>query len=188
LQRQTTDRRAQKRDIADDPDPMLALQDIPWLKRKVILLATVTLHVKEYVDTKGTTHIDIEQTATGGIQGTTELRTLDWSETVHEDHIFGKLTSRNRWVSDLSTCESGSGGTLHPYLSEGWLEEKVGPNGESFMQNWVENKEKGWTSEMIWGFTTREGSRYMTRKIHVKRGEKSLNLTLAYGWKGKGKA
>jgi hypothetical protein len=91
---------------------MLELQGIPWLKRKIILLATVTLLVKEYVDDK-ITHIDLDQTVTGGIQGTSELRTLDWSETSHEDHIFGKLTSRNRWVSDLKATESGNGGPLH---------------------------------------------------------------------------
>jgi hypothetical protein len=52
------------------------------------LLATVTLSFKEYVDDKKVTHIDLDQTATGGIQGTTELRIPDWSETSHEDHIL----------------------------------------------------------------------------------------------------
>jgi hypothetical protein len=121
------------RRLADDPDPMLALQGVPWLKRKIILLATVALSVKEYVDAENATHIDLDQTATGGIQGTTELRILDWSETTHEDHIFRNVKSRNRWVTDLKTIESGNGGPLHPYLTEGWLNEKIGLNGESFV-------------------------------------------------------
>lgn len=167
---------------------MLALQEIPWLKRKIISLATVTISIKEYVDDKKITHIDLEQTATGGIQGTTELRVLDWSSTVHEDHIFGKLKSRSRWVKDLQATKSGNGGLLHPYLTEGWLVEKVGPNGESFLQNWAINEERGWTAEQVWGFSIRNGQRYKTRRILVKKGDESLTLTLAYDWKGKPKA
>jgi hypothetical protein len=164
---------------------MLELQGVPWLKRKIILLATVTLTVKEYVDDMSVTHIDLDQTATGGIQGTTELRILDWSETIHEDHIFGKLKSQNRWVADIKTIESGSGGPLHPYLTQGWRVEKVGPNRESFVQNWVVNEENGWTVEQIWGFTIIKGQRYKTRKIVVTKGETVLPLTLAYEWKGR---
>jgi hypothetical protein len=77
------------------------------------------------VDHKKVTHIDLDQTATGGIQGTTEQRNLDWSETSHEDHIFGTLKSRNRWVADLQGCESGNGGPLHSFLMEGWLKRKL---------------------------------------------------------------
>lgn len=167
---------------------MLELQGVPWLKRKIILLATVTLSVKEYVDDNKITHIDLDQTATGGIQGTTELRILNWSEKSHEDHIFGTLKSQNRWVADLKTCESGKGGPLHPFLTEGWLEEKVGPNGEGWVQNWVVNEEKEWTAEQIWGFSMINRQRYKTRKIVVTKGETVLPLTLAYEWKGKPEA
>lgn len=45
----------------------------------------------EYVDEEGNTHVDIQQTATGGIKGTLEKRTLAWTEAKHEDGIFGKV-------------------------------------------------------------------------------------------------
>lgn len=54
------------------------LQGIGWFTRKAIGLATITLDVKQYRDDEGVEHIDIVQTATGGIKGTTENRTLDW--------------------------------------------------------------------------------------------------------------
>jgi hypothetical protein len=38
----------------------------------------------------GTEHIDIAQTLTGGIKGTTELRTLDWQERQHSDESHGE--------------------------------------------------------------------------------------------------
>jgi hypothetical protein len=164
---------------------MLELQGVPWVKRKIILLAKVTISIKEYTDANDITHIDLDQTATGGIQGTTELRILDWSENIHVDHIFGDLKSRNRWVKDLKAAESGKGGPLHPFLREGWMIEKVGPNRETFVQNWVVNEERGWTVEQIWGFTKINGQRYKTRKILVQKGETILPVTLVYEWKGR---
>jgi hypothetical protein len=70
-------------------------------------------------------------------------------------------------------------------LTEGWLDEKVGPNGEGFVQNWAINEENGWTAEQIWGFSMIKGQRYKTRKILVTKGDTVLPLTLAYEWKGK---
>lgn len=58
---------------------MLTLQGIGWIVRKAISIATITLDVKQYRDDEGVEHIDIEQTATGGVKGTTENRTLDWT-------------------------------------------------------------------------------------------------------------
>jgi len=57
--------------LSDDTDAVLALQGVGWWTRKAIGLATLTLHTKQY-EKDGVTHIDIEQTATGGIKGTTE--------------------------------------------------------------------------------------------------------------------
>lgn len=89
---------------------MQELQQAPWLNHKMILLATVTISVKEYVDDKNVTYFDLDSTATVGIQGTTELRILDWIEKCREDHIIGNLKSRNHCVADLKTIQSGKGG------------------------------------------------------------------------------
>lgn len=56
---------------------MLTLQGVGWLKRKAIGLATVTMDITQYqappeggADTDApVTHVDIAQTATGGIKG-----------------------------------------------------------------------------------------------------------------------
>lgn len=75
-----------------------------WLSRKAIGLATVTLSITE--TNKPTTenpsgppitHIDIAQTLTGGIPGTTECRILDFVQRPHTDHIFGSLKGQTRW-------------------------------------------------------------------------------------------
>ncbi|EHK98577.1 hypothetical protein M7I_5602 [Glarea lozoyensis 74030] len=150
--------------LSDDTDSVLALQGIGWWTRKAISLATVTLHVKQY--TEGNfTHVDIDQTATGGIKGTTENRTLDWEFRETQDHIFGNLKGRSRWLTlDLVDDD---------FLKEEWLEgdeEKAGPEGQTHIQSWVDNQEKGWTAEQIWGFAVVDGKRYYTRRITVKKG------------------
>jgi hypothetical protein len=171
---------SQNKTLSDDTDALLALQGIGWLTRKAIGFATVTLHVKQYNDDNAVTHIDIDQTATGGIKGTSENRTLDWTFREHQDHIFGKLNGKNRWVTlDLVDDD---------FLTAEWLEgeeEKAGPKGETHVQSFVQNDEKGWTAEQIWGFATIDGKRYYTRRVTVKKGSEALKVRLVYDWQGK---
>ncbi|KAH8594924.1 hypothetical protein B0O99DRAFT_594973 [Bisporella sp. PMI_857] len=164
--------------LSDPTDPVLTLQGVGWLTRKAIGLATVTLHVKQYVE-DGTTHIDIDQTATGGIKGTTELRVLNWTPREHEDHIFGSLKGKSRWLTPELLD------TLDEHLKEGWIgtdEEKGGPNGEKFLESFVENEKAGWTAQQVWGFAIVEGERRYTRRVVVTKGETVLKIRMVYNW------
>jgi hypothetical protein len=119
-------------------------------------------------------HIDIEQTTTGGLQGTTELRTLDWEQREHEDHIFGKLQGRTRFIS-ADAIED-------PYQKDGWLEgeeETGGPAGESHVESDVV-ADAGWTANQIWGFAEINGERRYTRRVVVKKGDEVLKIRLVY--------
>lgn len=162
--------------LSDDPDAVLTLQGVSWITRSVLSLATVYLDVKQYKDDTGVVHIDIVQTVTGGLQGTTELRTLDWAKREHEDHIFGKLHGQTRFINtdDLED----------PFLKEGWLEgdeEKGGPEGELHIQSHVE-AEAGWTADMIWGFAEIDGERRYTRRVVVTKGNQVLKVRLIYDY------
>ncbi|RDW79843.1 hypothetical protein BP6252_04481 [Coleophoma cylindrospora] len=84
--------------LSDETAPVLELQGIGWLLRKVIGLATVTLDVRQYVGEDGNVHIDIINVATG-IQGISEIRTLDWAPREHSDYIFGKQKGQSRFVN-----------------------------------------------------------------------------------------
>jgi len=168
--------------LSDDTDAVLALQGIGWWTRKAISLATVTLHCKHYTTPDGLTHIDIEQTLTGGIKGTTELRELDWTSRSHSDHVFGNLVGKSRWIS-IDNPEIPD-----EFLKEGWLEgeeENGGPNGERHVESFVDNEEKGWTGEQIWGFAIVDEKRYYTRRVVIKKGEETLKVRLVYNWQGK---
>jgi len=170
--------------LSDDTDAVLALQGVGWWTRKAISLATITLHAKQYTDDQSTTHIDISQTATGGMKGTTEIRLLDWQEREHEDHIFGHLKGRSRWLSPSNYDNDIS----DPFLKAEWLDadsEKGGPNGEVHIESLVVNDEKGWTAQQVWGFAVVDGQRYHVRRVLVTKGKDVLRVRLVYNWQGK---
>lgn len=164
--------------LSDDVDPVLQLQGIGWWTRKAIGLATVTLHVKQYIDDDKVTHIDIDQTATGGIKGTTELRTLNWEFKEHTDHIFGELKGKTRWTTlDLIDDD---------FLKQEWLDgeaEKGGPDGEFVLESYVEAT-AGWTGKQVWGFAIVEGERRYTRRVVITKGSEVLKIRMVYNWNG----
>lgn len=104
--------------------------------RKAISFATVTLIIQEY-EKDGHTHIDIKQVATGGIQGTTENRALDWTWRDHKDGIFGSLRGKSRWAK-LSDIDDDK-------LVKTGFENLEG----DFIQSYVENDERGWTADQV---------------------------------------
>ncbi|PWY80694.1 hypothetical protein BO70DRAFT_362650, partial [Aspergillus heteromorphus CBS 117.55] len=167
-----------------------------WMMRKALGLATVTLSIHSFPDAAepSVLHIDIDQTVTGGIKGTTERRLSDGKKREHQDHIFGNV----RGCSKLFRGSKGedADGKVRPYLKfdsetedplvfrflrgevladgkecEGFLVEELGEEygeGEGlWLQSFVENLDVGWTAEQIWGFEIIDGKRYYTRRVAV---------------------
>lgn len=162
------------------------------MTRKALAWATVTLHVKQEVAADGFTHITIANTVTGGIKGTTEARTLDYTYREHEDHIFGSLRGRSRWLDPSSPSAQPNPafpeeGIMDGYLMDGWLEEGegAGPGGESKVQSTSISNDKGWTADQIWGFAIVDGKRYHVRRVVVRKGNEVLKARLVYDWQGK---
>lgn len=101
-------------------------------------MATITLTVSEYIDSDTSlTHIDIKQVASGGISGTTENRTLDWTYRDHKDGIFGSVKGKSRWVA-LKDVDDND------FLKTGWED-----LDEDFVQSYVESKDSGWTANQV---------------------------------------
>ncbi|MCJ1265475.1 hypothetical protein MMC22_005353 [Lobaria immixta] len=148
------------------------MQGVGWFMRKAIALSTITLSIKQYVDDGGVTHIDIEQTATGGIK-TTELRTLDWQVRDHEDRVFGKVDAQARWVK-LADVDDDA------FLKTGWDDLE----GEH-VQGYVESKTNGWTADQIWGFEYVHEKRYHVRHAVVRKGDDWKQARLVYDYLGK---
>lgn len=156
------------------------------MTRKAVSLATLTLHVKQYVappsppsDPTGApvTHVDIEQTGTGGIKGTTEKRCADYAFREHTDYLFGHVKGQTKFLTAEEITDE--------YLKSGWLEgdeEKKGPNGETHLISHVESLDAGWTATQIWGFKIIEGVRRYARNVVIAKGAERVELQLVYDW------
>lgn len=169
---------SQSKTLSDPTDAVLTLQGVGWLKRKAIGVATVTLAIKQYKDESGVTHVDIDQTATGGIKGTSETRILDWTDREHQDHVFGTLMGKSRWLDN----KGAEWDALDDFLKQDWLIEPAGPNGEPFIQNYAVNESIGWFAIQVWGFSLINGVRYYTRRVVISKKDLSevLKVRLIY--------
>lgn len=138
------------------------------MTRKAIGLASVTLHVRQYVsDEDQQTHIDIDQTATGGLKGTSEQRTLDneWRE--HKDWLFGRVRGRSQFVTDIADDEA--------FLKKGWEQGTA-----EWVYNCVESLDDGWTAKQTWGFQLVNGERRHVRNVLVAKEGKQAELKMVY--------
>ena len=134
---------AQNKSLSDDTDDILRLQGVGWWTRKAISMATIYLDVKHYKDDNGVEHIDIDQTLSGGISGTSEYRILDWDEREHEDHVFGPVLSKSRRVK-LSDIE-------RDWLKKDWLDESLedGYIINTAAKSNTAKSGKSWSSEQV---------------------------------------
>jgi len=169
--------------LSDPTDPILQLQGISWLVRRVIGMMTVTLHVKQYKDDDGVTHIDIEQPGTAGFSGTTEERQLDGTWHEHEDHVFGAVKGSSKWIkiADLKDDD-----TDEAFLKKGWTEETIN-DADGTVDSRVESIKNGWTAHQVWGFEDIEvdgaNQRRYVRHVVVKKGDKTIHARLVYDYK-----
>ncbi|KAK2808105.1 hypothetical protein FQN50_005023 [Emmonsiellopsis sp. PD_5] len=187
-----------------DPDEIFKLQGMSWFTRKAISVASVTLKVTQ-TTTDGVVHVDIDQVLTGGVKGTSEHRTLDWSEKPHQDHIFGNVIGQTRFVKAAAGADGKSRPVIEVQTRVGGAEDEsvakflrgeilengdetegflVDEQNETFLQSWVVSQDSGWTGEQIWGFETINGVRRHTRRIVVAKDDKAVKARMVYSYLG----
>jgi hypothetical protein len=135
------------------------------------------MHLKEYADDEGVTHIDIDQVLTGGIKGTTELRTLDNQWRPHTDHIFGEVRGRSHFVKAGTTSVEELDEKDKAFLADNWEE-----GLDEVIETYVENEKAGWKAIQHWGFEVINGERRYVRHSIVwnKKDKKSIKLIYDY--------
>ncbi|RYP07099.1 hypothetical protein DL764_002731 [Monosporascus ibericus] len=189
--------------LSDPTDPALALQGLGWMLRTAIGLATITLDVKQYTgppkspstSAEPATHVDIEQTVTGGVKGNTERRCLDWEMRSHSDYMFGSVRGQSRWVpggDELARVVAEVEPVGVAYLKGGadqgeWLEDEAegrGPGGETHILSFARNVDegRGWIATQVWGFQNVGGERRYVRLVVVAKGEERVNMKMVYDY------
>ncbi|PYH81831.1 hypothetical protein BO82DRAFT_374491 [Aspergillus uvarum CBS 121591] len=185
------------KELTGDTDPILKLQKVPWLLRRA--LAAVTIHLKisgflapSPLGEKPLPNFDFIQTATGGLVGTTEKRTLNWEVQAHADYIFGSVQHQSHFIRGTTDARgyirpefemqtSVNSAEIKQFLrgeimldgseSPGFL--LASPNsrgdGKDRMDIWIHtferNLQSGWTAEQIWGFESIGATRYFCRRV-----------------------
>ncbi|KAK0748263.1 hypothetical protein B0T21DRAFT_406788 [Apiosordaria backusii] len=146
-------------------EPGLALQGVGWMTRKM-------------PSAEQFTHVEIEQTGTGGMKGSTEKRCLDYNFRDHSDWLFGHVKGQSKWISAAEITDD--------FLKSGWIEtdaEKGGPNGETHLLSHVESYDAGWTATQIWGFKEcSDGQRRYARNVVIAKGSERVELQLYYDY------
>jgi len=163
--------------LSDDTDTILQLQGVGWLTRKAISLA-VTLLIKHYKDDTDAERIDITQTLTAGIPGTSESRLLTWTERPSEDHVFGAVIGKSRRIKVEELEED--------FLKKGWTPDTI-EHGvvQSYVESDTPKSGTTWIANQTWGIQDVNGERRYVR--HVKftgpKGE-DIEASLVYDYLG----
>ncbi|KAI5278614.1 hypothetical protein KEM52_004650 [Ascosphaera acerosa] len=181
-----------------------------FLVRKTLKYATITLHMTAKENEQGVLVVTSEQTITGNIKGTTEVRTLDWEERGHEDNLFGKVVGQTKFAEKADG--DGSGAPVVPVVDvltrvadageqealEKFLRGETLADGKTatsfevqqgdaeaehpFLHSWVKSVKDGWTAEQIWGFEIINGERRHTRRAVVAKKDKVVKARLVYAY------
>ncbi|KAF9229134.1 hypothetical protein BS17DRAFT_771080 [Gyrodon lividus] len=142
--------------LSGSVDEILRLQGVSWFKRRAISMFTLTLSVRHTTDVAGVEHIDIDQTLSGGIPGTSEGRILDWQERDEDDDIFGTVIGKSRRIAVKEVTDE--------FLKRDWTRDTI-DDGVVLAVAWSNPKKNKltWRAEQTWGFSVVNGERRYVR-------------------------
>ncbi|KAI6899849.1 hypothetical protein KC318_g10626 [Hortaea werneckii] len=148
---------------SDSSQATLKMQGVGWLVRQAVQYSTITLHMKQYTDDKGTVHLDQESISTGNVSSV-ENRELngEWGE--RENKIWGKFSQGIR---------------ARRRLPQGWNQETL--DGE-VIEAVNESCTDTWTAVQIYGFAEIDGQRKHIRRTVAKKGKQVEKITLVYDY------
>jgi hypothetical protein len=95
---------------------------------------------------------------------------LDDTPRQHEDHIFGSVIGRAKWVKPDEIED--------PFQREGWE-----ANMTEFVMSSATSEKGGWTACQVWGFENLNGERRHSRHVVVKKGDEVKRARMVYDFK-----
>ncbi|KAJ5473110.1 hypothetical protein N7475_002676 [Penicillium sp. IBT 31633x] len=179
------------RKLSTDPDEVFVLQGVPWVVRKVLRHARLSLQIWQTTSMSESKSMDSDGCSTGNsalAESSEPIITLRVKQTVNPGGfdsegsypvngspqdlslpIFGDIRTQLTIIEKSEILED----SIRQILAVGSLTEKV-------IQELAENTSKGWEAEVVWGFEELDGKRYLTRNISTTKEEKKVIAKMVY--------
>lgn len=156
---------------------------MPYLVRKIMLMANVTETITQTTTPDGTTGV-IATKAAAGLKGQADAFDGTGKEVVMDGGYFGPTVRVRSWWIDLSSPKTPTGAPLDAYLLKDWIEEE--PKGTpGLFAGSGQNEKSGVNDNMMWGFCLIGGKRYRAVKYYIRKGEREVRARLVFNWVGK---
>ncbi|KAJ5928195.1 hypothetical protein N7466_007151 [Penicillium verhagenii] len=171
------------RKLSDDPDAVFALQGVPWITRKVLRFANLSLEITQSVSLSDTS----SESATDSSSDIGSVTTMHVKQVVHPGGfnsetscplngvgqdmslpIFGDITMQLRYMNTATIMDD----ELRNAFEEGCSSNLV-------IDEEAYNTKMDWTARVFWGFEMIDGKRYFTRHATTKKGSKNDGIVTA---------
>ncbi|KXG53377.1 uncharacterized protein PGRI_004270 [Penicillium griseofulvum] len=172
------------RKLSTDPDEIMVLQGVPWVIRKVLRHARLSLQISQatstcvdekcdesavLADLKSVTSLRITQTVNPGGFDSEGVYLIDGSKQDLSLPIFGDLQTKLNFIDKSDVLED----SVRQIVEMASLTKTV-------IQELALNSSKGWDAEVIWGFEQLDGKRYLTRNIRTTKEDKKVIAKMVY--------
>ncbi|KAJ5543622.1 hypothetical protein N7461_009625 [Penicillium sp. DV-2018c] len=174
------------RKLSTDPEEVFVLQGVPWVVRKVLRHARLSLQIwqtttpSETKSTSGTgdstdgppdpiTTLRVIQTVNPGGFDSEGSYSVDGSTKELSLPIFGDIRTQLKFIKKTDIMEK----SIRQALVEASLSEMV-------IQELAYNASKGWEAEVVWTFEELDGKKYLTRNISTTKGGEKVIAKMVY--------
>ncbi|KAJ5747126.1 uncharacterized protein N7511_008822 [Penicillium nucicola] len=165
-----------------DPEEVFALQGVPWIIRKALKHARLSLQLWQTTtdavsggetdstsSSESVTRLRLKQVVSPGSFDSEGAYPVDGTPQELSLPIFGDLTMRLQFINTSDIIED----TLREKLIKSSINAEV-------IQEIAKNTTKGWDAEVIWGFEEIEGNKYLTRNISTTKGNDKVIARMVY--------
>ncbi|KAJ5721695.1 uncharacterized protein N7483_009629 [Penicillium malachiteum] len=173
------------RKLSDDPDQMFALQGVPWITRKALRFASLSLQISQSIscsdvssdsatespseDGGSVTTLHVRQTVTPGSFNSETSCVVNGQFQDMSLPIFGDIKMKLQYVS----TDDIKNDLMRQSFEDACASKMVIDEG-------AENPKMGWSAHVLWGFENIHGKRYLTRNVRTWKNDESIVARMVY--------
>ncbi|KAJ6028357.1 hypothetical protein N7540_003933 [Penicillium herquei] len=173
------------RKLSDDPDQMFALQGVPWITRKALRFANLSLQISQSVsfsdvssdsatessseDGGSVTTLHVRQTVTPGSFNSDSSCPVNGLYQDMTVPIFGDIKMKLQYVG----TDDVKNDLMRQSFEDACASKMVIDEG-------AENPKMGWSAHVLWGFENINGKRYFTRNVRTWKKDEIVVVRMVY--------